>query len=195
MNLQNKRKAVFLDRDGVINKEVNQLSGPDDLKIYSFAADAIKKINKAGYLAILITNQPRIAKGFMTEETLELIHKKLETELAKKGAKLDAIYYCPHHPEKGFKGEIPELKIACQCRKPKIGLFLKARNDFNIDLNQSYVVGDQTQDILAGKRVGSKTILVETGYKGKDGKYLVKPDFKVRNLAEAINIIIAKRYG
>lgn len=195
MNLQNKRKAVFLDRDGVINEEVDQLSKLEDLSIYSFAAKAVKRINKAGYLAILITNQPQIAKGFMIKETLELIHKKLEAELAKEGAKLDAIYYCPHHPEKGFEGERPELKITCQCRKPRAGLFFQARNDFNIDLAKSYVVGDQTQDILAGKRAGSKTVLVQTGYKGKDNKYLVEPDFKARNLTEAVNAIIAKRYG
>jgi len=189
LNLKNKRKAVFLDRDGVINKEIDQLSRIKDFKIYSFAAKAIKKINDSGYLAIIITNQPMIAKGFMTEADLNEIHKKLETELGLKGAKIDAIYYCPHHPKKGFKGEVPELKIKCNCRKPKIGLFLKAGKEFNINLKKSYLIGDQAIDILAGKRAGCKTVLVKTGY-GKNHKlFSVKPDFIAKNLAEAVKII------
>lgn len=192
MNLQNKRKAVFLDRDGVLNKQVGQISRLEDLRIYNFAAKAVKNINNSGYLAILVTNQPQIAKGFVTEETINLIHKKLETELAKVGAKLDAIYYCPHHPEKSFEGERAELKISCQCRKPAIGLFLRAKNDFNIDIKKSYMIGDQTMDILAGKRAGCKTILAQTGYAGKDKKYQVKPDFTAHNLAQALKTIESK---
>jgi histidinol-phosphate phosphatase family protein len=189
LNLKNKQRAVFLDRDGVINEEVDQLSRVANLKIYSFSAKAIKKINDLGYLAIIITNQPMIAKGFMTEKDLDEIHKKLETELGKEGAKIDAIYYCPHHPEKGFPGEVRELKIKCNCRKPKIGLFLKAKRDFNIDLKKSFCIGDQTMDILAGKRAGCKTILVKTGYGGKDRKFNVKPDFVVKNLFQASKLI------
>ena len=191
-NLKNKRKAVFLDRDGVINKEINQLSKIKDFKIYGSAAKAIKKINESDYLTIIVTNQPMIAKGFMTEADLDEIHKKLETELGLKGAKIDAIYYCPHHPERGFLGEVPELKIKCNCRKPKIGLFLKARKEFNINLKKSYLIGDQEIDILAGKRAGCKTILVRTGY-GKNYKpFSVKPDFIAKNLAEAVSKIIIK---
>jgi histidinol-phosphate phosphatase family protein len=189
LNLKNKQRAVFLDRDGVINEEVDQLSNVEDLKIYSFSAKAIKKINDLGYLVIIITNQPMIAKGFMTEKDLDEIHKKLETELGKKGAKIDAIYYCPHHPEKGFPGEVRELKIKCNCRKPKIGLFLRAKRDFKIDLKKSFCIGDQTMDILAGKRAGCKTILVKTGYGGKDRKFGVKPDFVVKNLFQASKLI------
>jgi len=127
-----------------------------------------------------------IAKGFMTEKDLDEIHKKLETELGKKGAKIDAIYYCPHHPDKGFAGEVTELKIKCNCRKPKIGLFMRAQKDFNIDFKKSYLLGDQTGDILAGKRAGCKTILVKTGYAGGDKKFFVKPDFIVKNLFQAV---------
>ncbi len=189
LNLKNKRKVVFLDRDGVINKEVDQLSKMKDFKIYSFVAKAVKKINKSDYLAIIVTNQPMVAKGFMTEKDLNEIHKKLETELGLKGAKIDAIYYCPHHPEKGFVGEVPELKIKCNCRKPLPGLFLKARKDFNIDFKKSYLVGDQERDILAGRKIGCKTILVKTGL-GKSYNNAVKPDFAAKNLLEAVVNII-----
>jgi len=189
LNLKNKQRAVFLDRDGVINEEVDQLCNVKDLKIYSFAAKAIKRMNDLGYLVIIITNQPMIAKGFMTEKDLDAIHKKLETELGKEGAKIDAIYYCPHHPEKGFPGEVKELKIKCNCRKPKIGLFLRAKKDFNIDLKKSFCIGDQTMDILAGKRAGCKTILVKTGYGGKDGKFNIRADFVATNLLDATKFI------
>jgi D,D-heptose 1,7-bisphosphate phosphatase len=189
LNLKQERKAIFLDRDGVINEEVDQLCKVKDLKIYDFAAKAIKKINEIGNLAIIISNQPMIAKGFMTENDLNEIHKKLETELGKKGAKIDAIYYCPHHPEKGFVGEISKLKINCKCRKPEIGLFLKAKKDFNIDLKNSYSIGDKTSDILAGKRAGCKTILVKTGYGGKDDSFSINPDFVAKNLLEAVKIV------
>jgi len=189
-NLENKRKAVFLDRDGVICEEVDQLYKLEDLSLYKFSGKAIKKINEMGYLAIIITNQPMIAKGFMTEDDLDQIHKKLETELSKEGAKIDAIYYCPHHPEKGFSGEVPHLKIKCKCRKPEIGLFLKAKEDFNIDFKGSYMIGDKTSDILAGKRAGCKTILVKTGYGGANKKFPIQPDFTVNNLLEGLKVII-----
>ncbi len=193
LNLENKRKAVFLDRDGVINKEVDQLSKIKDLKVYNFAAKAIKKINDSDYLTIIITNQPMIAKGFMTEADLNEMHKKLETELGLRGAKIDVIYHCPHHPEKGFLGEVPALKIECDCRKPEIGLFLKAKKDFNIDLKKSYLIGDKTSDILAGKRAGCKTILVKTGYGGQDGLFSVKPNLITDNLLQAVRIINSKK--
>lgn len=193
LNLKNKRRAIFLDRDGLINKEVDQLCKAKNLKIYNFAPMAIQKINKTEYLTIVITNQPMIAKGFMKESDLNEIHKKLETELGLKGAKIDAIYFCPHHPEKGFAGERPEFKIKCKCRKPGTGLFLMAQRDFNIDLKKSFVIGDKTSDILAGKKAGCKTVLVKTGYGGRDGVFSLKPDFFTSNLLEAIKIIIPKK--
>ena len=192
LNLKNKRKAVFLDRDGVINKEVDQLSKMKDLKVYNFAAKAIKKINDSDYLTILVTNQPMIAKGFMTEADLNEMHKKMETILGLKGAKIDAIYYCPHHPEKGFLGEVPALKIRCNCRKPKTGLFLKAKKEFNIDFEKSFLIGDQVNDILAGKKIGCKTILVKTGYGKRSKSILTRPDFIAKNLLEAVDGIIVK---
>jgi len=189
LNLKNKRRAIFLDRDGVINKEVDQLSRVEDFKIYSSAAKNIKKMNDAEFLTIIATNQPMIAKGFMTEDDLNNMHKILETDLALEGAKIDAIYYCPHHPKKGFVGEVPELKINCNCRKPKPGMLFQAQKDFNIDLKESYLIGDKTSDILAGKQAGCKTILIKTGYKGKDNSFSAKPDFTVKDLAGTVRII------
>ncbi|PIR72381.1 MAG: hypothetical protein COU42_01380 [Candidatus Nealsonbacteria bacterium CG10_big_fil_rev_8_21_14_0_10_36_24] len=130
-----------------------------------------------------------IAKGFMTEKDLAEIHKKLETELGRKGAKIDAIYYCPHHPEKGFINEVPGLKIKCDCRKPGIGLLLKTKEEFNINLRKSYLIGDKTSDILAGKKAGCQTILVKTGYGRRDKLFSVKPDFIVNDLLEAVKLI------
>ena len=162
------------------------------MTIYEFTSEAVKKINQTDFMTIVVSNQPVVAKGFMTEKDVEEVHKKLETELGNKGAKIDAIYYCPHHPEKGFEGERPELKIACKCRKPEPGLLLQAKEDFNINLEKSYIVGDQTADILAGEKAGCKTVLVETGYAGKDGKYSVQPDFTTNNLLEAVHMITAE---
>ena len=123
-------------------------------------AEAIKKINASGYLAIVVTNQPVIARGEVTFKELEEIHNKMETELGLRGAYLDAIYYCPHHPHKGYDGEVPELKIECDCRKPKPGMLLKAAIDYNIDLSQSYMIGDGENDIKAGLAARCKSILV-----------------------------------
>lgn len=123
-------------------------------------AEAIRKINESGYLAIVVTNQPVIARGEVSFEELEEIHSKMETLLGKEGAYLDAIYYCPHHPNKGYKGERPELKIDCDCRKPNPGMLLKAAADFNIDLSQSWMIGDGENDVKAGINAGCKTVLL-----------------------------------
>lgn len=159
-NLKNKQKAIFLDRDGTINKYVGFLRKEEEFELLPGVAEAIKKINKTGYLAIVVTNQPVIARGEVSLEELEMVHNKMETLLGKEGAYLDAIYYCPHHPHSGYEGEVKELKIDCDCRKPKPGMFLKAASDFNIDLKQSYMVGDSENDILAGKAAGCKTVLL-----------------------------------
>ena len=158
--LINKQKAIFLDRDGTINQYVGFLTNINDLTLIPGASEAIKMINNSGYLAIVITNQPVIARGELTFSELDEIHKKLETLLGNDGAYLDAIYYCPHHPDKGFKGEIKELKIECECRKPKPGLIYQAAKDFNIDLSKSYMIGDSKIDIECGKNVNLKTILL-----------------------------------
>lgn len=164
-NLANPQKAVFLDRDGTINKYVGFLRDIDQFELIPGVAEAIKKINESGYLAIVITNQPVIARGEVTVEQLDKIHQKMATELGKSGAYIDAIYYCPHHPDKGFEGEVPELKVTCECRKPKPGLIFQAAKDFNIDLSQSYMIGDSSSDVQAGKAAGCKTILLPQNQK------------------------------
>ncbi len=156
-NLNNRQKAVFLDRDGTINKYVGFLKSAKDFSLLDGVADAVKKINESGYLAIVVTNQPVIARGDTTLEELAEIHAKMETLLGEKGAYLDAIYYCPHHPDKGFEGERPEYKIECECRKPKAGLVFKAAKDFNINLSESWVIGDSVSDVQCGKNAGCKT--------------------------------------
>lgn len=159
-NLAHNQKAVFLDRDGTINKYVGFLRNINDFELLPGVADAIKLINNFGWLAIVVTNQPVIARGEVTREELEKIHMKMETLLGKEGAYIDALYYCPHHPDKGFEGEIPELKFECDCRKPKPGMLLQAADDFNIDLKSSWMIGDGKNDILAGINAGCRTALV-----------------------------------
>ena len=155
-NLKNKQKAIFLDRDGTINKYVGFLTKPEQFELIDGVAEAIKHINKSGYLAIVVTNQPVIARGDCTWEELQIIHNKMETELGKTGAFVDAIYICPHHKDKGFEGERPEYKFDCGCRKPKSGLLLQSAKDFNIDLSQSIMIGDSERDIEAGENAGCK---------------------------------------
>lgn len=189
LNRKNKRKAIFLDRDGVINDaiDVGRKIKTKDFRLLPGVAQAIKKINQSEFLAVVITNQPAVAKGLLTIEVLAQIHKKMEGLLGKAGAKLDAIYYCPHHPERGFTGENLSYKIKCNCRKPKIGLIKKSKKDFNIDLKRSYFVGDSFRDILCGKRAGTTTIGVKTGKRCQDGK--VKPDYFFKDLNQAVNFI------
>ena len=155
-NLKNKQKAIFLDRDGTINKMVGFVTKPEQFELIEGAAEAIKAINKSGYLAIVVTNQPVIARGDCTFEELQTIHDKMETELGKVGAFVDAIYVCPHHTDKGFEGERPEYKCNCDCRKPKPGLLQQAAKDFNIDLSESYMIGDSHRDVEAGENAGVK---------------------------------------
>lgn len=160
-NLSNKQKAVFLDRDGTINKYVGFLCNIDDFELIEGVSEVIKKINQSGYLAIVVTNQPVIARGEVTWDELNEIHKKMATLLGKDGAYVDAIYICPHHPDKGFEGERPEYKFDCDCRKPKPGLLLQAARDFNIDLSQSVMIGDSNSDVEAGESAGCKSVLIE----------------------------------
>lgn len=159
-NLVYKQKAVFLDRDGTINKYIGFLRDIDDFELIDGVASAIKAINASGYLAIVVTNQPVIARGEVSFEELQEIHNKMETLLGEQGAYVDAIYYCPHHPHKGYEGERSELKIECDCRKPKPGMLLQAAKDFNIDLEHSWMIGDGENDITAGKNAGCHTALI-----------------------------------
>lgn len=181
-NLSKPQKAIFLDRDGTINRHIGFLRNPEDLELLPGAAEAIRKINSSGYLVIVITNQPVIARGEVTVEQLNLIHQKMETLLGAEGAYIDGLYYCPHHPDKGFEGEVAELKIDCDCRKPKPGLILRAAKDFNIDVSQSWMIGDGKNDIGAGKNAGCKTALVES-----DESF--EPDIIADSLLEAVEVI------
>ena len=188
-NLSKKQKAIFLDRDGTINKFIGFARDINKIELEDKAAEGLKKINRSEYISIVITNQPVIARGEVTVPELNEIHKKIETLLGQSGAFYDDLFYCPHHPDSGFEGEVKELKIKCGCRKPGIDLLLKAAEKYNIDLSKSYVLGDTTTDIQTGVNAKCKTILVETGEKGLDKKYVVKPDYQINDLSEIDEII------
>ena len=189
-NLKNKQRAIFLDRDGTINVSKGFISKADDLELIPDTIDAIKAINKSGALAIVITNQPVIARGECSFEELHNIHNKLKTLLGKKGAFVDDIFYCPHHPDKGFEGEVPELKFDCECRKPKTGMIDEAVKKYNINLSKSYMVGDSTMDLETARNAGIKSVLVNTGFAGNDGKYDRSCDIEADNLFDAVEKII-----
>lgn len=189
-NLKNKQRAIFLDRDGTINVSKGFISKADDLELIPDTIDAIKAINKSGALAIVITNQPVIARGECSFEELHNIHNKLKTLLGEKGAFVDDIFYCPHHPDKGFEGEVPELKFDCECRKPKTGMIDEAVKKYNIDLSKSYMVGDSTMDLETARNAGIKSVLVNTGFAGNDGKYDRSCDIEAKNLFDAVEKII-----
>lgn len=180
-NLKNKQKAIFLDRDGTINKYSGFLRDIDNFELLPGVIEAVRKINASGYLAIAVTNQPVIARGEVSIPELREIHNKMETLLGEGGAYLDGVYYCPHHPHRGFEGEVPELKIDCDCRKPKPGMLLKAAKDFNIDISQSWMIGDSENDVAAGKAAGCRAILIGDGDFGQD--------MTAASLLEAVNMI------
>ena len=192
-SLQTPQRVVFLDRDGTLIKEVSAqgLHCADDLELLPDVAAAVHEFNQAGLRTVMITNQPVIAKGFCTEAGLRQIHNKLETLLGREHAFLDRIYFCPHHPEKGFPGERPELKFDCDCRKPKPGMIRQAQHDLNIDLANSWLIGDTTTDVQTARNAGVKSVLVRTGHAGTDGKHDAKPDFVFDSLLDAARFIIA----
>lgn len=175
-NLSNKQKAIFLDRDGTINKYVGFLHNEDEFELLPGVSNAIRKINQSDYLVIVVTNQPVIARGEVSYGELQEIHNKMETLLGLEGAYLNGIYFCPHHPHKGYEGEIRELKTDCECRKPKPGMLLRAAEDLNIDLKASWMIGDSESDIKAGKSAMCQTALVGSGDFGQEvsGKSLEK---------------------
>ncbi|MBE33687.1 D-glycero-beta-D-manno-heptose-1,7-bisphosphate 7-phosphatase [bacterium] len=184
---EKKMKAIFLDRDGVINVDTSYIKSPDELVLYPFAAYAIKQLNEAGYIVVVVTNQSVIARNICTEKTLELIHEKLEAELKKEEAYVNKIYYCPHHPEgNGSDKNNPYVK-ECECRKPKAGMLFQAKVEFNIDFSESFMVGDSECDIQAGITAGVKTIGVKTG-NAVSGK--TKPDYIATDLLEAVKVIL-----
>lgn len=159
-NLSQKQKAIFLDRDGTINKDVGFLKNIDDFELIEGVAEAIRLINQSGYLAIVVTNQPVIARGDVSIAELQEIHNKMETLLGNEGAYLDDVIYCPHHPDKGYMNERPEYKLVCNCRKPKPGMLIAAATKYNIDLSQSWMVGDSNNDVEAGHNAGCQVAYV-----------------------------------
>jgi D,D-heptose 1,7-bisphosphate phosphatase len=171
-------KAVFLDRDGTIARDVHYCCRPDDFEILPAVPDAIRLLNENGFKVVVITNQSGIARGYFTEETLAQIHDKMRRELARYGAWVDAIYYCPHHPDD-----------KCDCRKPKTTLFHRAAKEHDINFDASYVVGDAQMDIEAGKALGCRTILVTTG-PGKGESIVAPPDYIADSLLEAVQWIV-----
>jgi histidinol-phosphate phosphatase family protein len=184
------RSAVFLDRDGTINREVTHLSKLDQIELLPGAAAAIRRLNGSGNLAVVITNQPVVARGDVSFEGLKRIHARLESQLGVCGAYVDAIYLCPHHPDKGFPGEVPELKSLCSCRKPEPGLIDKACRELSISRRDSWIVGDTTSDIEAGRRANVRTVLLRSGHAGRDAKVAVRADYIAPDLAAAVEWIL-----
>ena len=185
-------KAVFLDRDGVINEEVNHLYRKEDLVLLPKVGEAIKLLNEKQYLVIVITNQSAVAKGICTEEDVKELNNHMKELLQEEGAKIDAVYYCPHHPN---EGKNPFYTRECECRKPKPGMLIQAGEDFNLeDLSECFLIGDKNGDILAGKRAGCRTILVSTGYGGLGGDNVSEtiPTYRADNLYYAVTKIILK---
>lgn len=177
--------VVFLDRDGTLIDSPNLNWKKEQFKISKGVAEQVKEINAIGVPVIIVTNQPVVARGLISEKDVVNLHNMLAERMMKKGATIDKFYFCPHHPD----ANIEKYRIVCRCRKPKIGLFLQAQKDFNIDFKKSFVVGDMTQDIFAGKKINAKTILVKQGHGGRDSKFNVLPDIIVESTAEALIFI------
>jgi histidinol-phosphate phosphatase family protein len=173
-----KNRAVFLDRDGTIARDVHYCRRPDDFEILPTVPESVKFLNENCFKVVVITNQSGIARGYFTSEILAQIHRKMEERLAEQGAYLDAIYYCPHHPNEG-----------CDCRKPKTALFSEAAKEFHIDVSRSFVVGDTQMDIDAGRSLGCKTVLVTTGPQGGNDVPNFY-DYKADSLLEAAQWIV-----
>ena len=181
-----KRPAIFLDRDGTIIRQVELLHKPSQLKLFPAAAPAIKAFNRMGYVVVIVTNQPVVARGMIGPKEVDHIHAVLINRLGNRGARIDAVYYCPHHPVANVK----KYRMTCKCRKPAPGMILRAAKEHGIDLKRSFLIGDSTQDVLAGNRAKVTMLLVRTGHGGKDPwQHEGKPDFIVRDLTGAVRII------
>lgn len=191
LNNTNKRKAIFIDRDGTINKDVDLLHQVEDFSLLPGVIEAIKAINNSDYLAIVVTNQPVIARNLCTQEKLDEIHKKMETLLGREGAKIDSIYYCPHHPDGGYPGENPLFKTSCECRKPGIGMITEAARDYNIDIENSYIIGDSWRDVVCGENADLTPILVKKNQIGFDKKATCKLSFN--DLLSAVSNLLGEQ--
>ena len=185
-----KQRAVFLDRDGVLNREIGGVRCTDELEVLPGVPAAIRRLNRAGILTVCVTNQPGRAKGWLTAVALEAVHARLDAELARGKAYLDDLFVCPHHPEAGWPGEDPALKIVCSCRKPEPGMLLSAAAAHNIDLPTSFMIGDTVRDLEAGRRAGVRTILV-----GSDAEAIQKLDHfpdarRAADLSQAVELLL-----
>lgn len=188
-----KKRAVFLDRDGTINKDVGYPDSFERIKIYPYSYEAVRKINKAGFLAVVITNQSGVGRGLIKEEALNEIHKRMKESFQKNSARIDQVYYCPHYSD----SSIPEYRKECLCRKPHPGMALKAAEKLNINLPESYIIGDKVEDILLGVNIKATPVLVLTGF-GEQSKtrleeMRIKPGFIAKNLLDAVNWILKKK--
>jgi D,D-heptose 1,7-bisphosphate phosphatase len=185
-----KKRAIFLDRDGNINKDVGYPDSYKRINIFPYSYEAVRKINKAGFLAVVITNQSGVGRGLIKEETLKGIHEKMKKSFLKNEAHLDRVYYCPHY----IDSSIPKYKKDCRCRKPYPGMALNAAKELDIDLSKSYMIGDKVEDILFGKNINATPILVLTGF-GKESRVQleemnIKPAYVAKNLLDAVNWIL-----
>jgi D-glycero-D-manno-heptose 1,7-bisphosphate phosphatase len=188
-----KRRAVFIDRDGTISEEVGYVNHPSRYRVFPYAAEAIKQLNEAGWLAVLITNQAGVARGYFTEDVIGAVHTLLAQELERGGARLDAIYYCPHHPSVGE----PPYRLDCDCRKPRPGLIRRAADELDIDLAASWMVGDRYSDTELARNAGTRAALVLSGYgrgewEYQRGAWRHQPDLVAENLLEAVRTITEK---
>ncbi|RIX75354.1 HAD-IIIA family hydrolase [Acidovorax cavernicola] len=184
------QKAVFLDRDGTLNALRDYVRRPEDLELLPHAAEAVRAFNNAEYRVVVVTNQPVLARGEASFDDLQRIHNRLESRLGDAGAYVDAIYFCPHHPDAGFEGEVSALKIGCDCRKPQPGMMRQAMTAMNIQAADSWMVGDSTADMLAARRAGLRSVLLETGEAGRDGKFTAAPDFRFAHIGDAARFIV-----
>ncbi|MBI2028414.1 MAG: HAD-IIIA family hydrolase [Candidatus Levybacteria bacterium] len=180
--------VAFIDRDGTIVKEVNYLSKKEQIQILPKVVEGIQLLNKHGAIIIVITNQPVVARGFAEVGDVKDINNLLVELLREKGAIVNAVYFCPHHPY----ADILKYKMSCLCRKPEIAMFERSADDFHIDLKNAYIIGDTTRDFLAGEKLKIPSICVQTGYRGKDNTYPVAPVHKAKTFLDAVNIIISK---
>lgn len=189
-NLKYKQKCIFLDRDGTINKFTGFLNDAEKVELEEGAAEAVRMINESGYLAVVITNQPVVARGECSFGELAKIHNRIGVLLGKEGAYLDGLYFCPHHPDSGFKGEVSELKFDCGCRKPKTGLIEQASAELNIDIRNSWFIGDTGVDVETGRNAGAHTALLKSGDQRKSLGDGIRSEMEAENLLGAVAAIL-----